>query len=888
MKSQNLEDKKKILDQEFNEWCESLDYVIKKDGTERAKEILENLEIYAYNKQIKSPYTLKTPYINTISVAEQPVYPGNRELERKIKNIIRWNAMVMVLRANRGNADVGGHISTFASEATMLEVGFQHFFQGPTENTPGDLIYFQGHASPGVYARAFLEGRLTENQLKNFRRELAKSGGLSSYPHPRLMKDFWQFPTVSMGLGPIMAIYQARLMRYLQNRGIIPANDNNVWAFIGDGETDEPETLGAIHLASREKLDNLIFVINCNLQRLDGPVRGNSKIIQELAGIFQGANWEVIKVIWGSTWDVLFEHPNAPLLMRRMAEEIDGSFQKYSVEDGKYIRDHFFGKYPELLDMVKHFSDKDLKKLNRGGHDPEKLYAAFQKAVNTKDKPTVILAKSVKGYGLGKATQGKNITHQQKKIEDTAIQKFCIRFEIPISKDKIKDLPFYKPAADSPEIQYLQDRRKKLGGYLPQRNSKFTPFQFSETIFDAFFESSQGRILSSTIAFVRILTKMLKDKAIGKYIVPIVPDEARTFGMESLFSSIGIYSALGQLYEPVDKDSLLYYKESKQGQILEEGINEAGAMSSFNAVGTAYSNYKIPLIPFFIYYSMFGFQRIGDLAWAAGDMMVKGFMLGGTAGRTTLNGEGLQHQDGHSHVLASTIPNIKSYDPAFAYEVAVIIREGIKRMYLEEKNEFYYLTLENENIEMPAKPKGCEEGIMKGIYKLEKQKTKSKQKVHLLSSGSILPQCCFAARKILNDFGIGVDIWSVTSWTELRREGLEVERYNLLNSKNEKSYLTKCFEKEEGVIVAVSDYMKVLPDAIRQWLPLPMATLGTDGFGLSATREELREHFEISDHYVVWTAINLLKDQKQIDNKLFEKISGSIAINKNKINPMTK
>ena len=882
------EEKKEIFQQEFQEWCESLDYIIKKDGVERARKMLENLEVYASNKDIRSGYKLKTPYINTIPVSQQPIYPGNRELERKIKNIIRWNAMVMVVRANRNGSDVGGHISTFASEATILQVGFHHFFRAPTENSPGDLIYFQGHASPGIYARSFLEGRLSTTQLKNFRRELAKGGGLSSYPHPKLMQDYWQFPTVSMGLGPIMAIYQARLMKYLQNREIIPPNDNNVWAFIGDGETDEPETLGAIHLASREKLGNLIFVINCNLQRLDGPVRGNGQIIQELAGIFQGASWEVIKVIWGGKWDVLLEHPKAELLIRRMGEEYDGNFQKYSVEDGAYIRKHFFGKYPELLEMVKHLSDDDLKKLNRGGHDPNKIYAAFKKAVETKDQPTVILTKSVKGYGLGKATQGKNITHQQKKLEEEALQKFCIRFEIPIPKNEINNLPFYKPADDSPETKYLKDRRKKLGGYLPIRNKEFIKFKLDKSLFEPFFVSSDKRMLSSTIAFVRILTRLLKDKEIGKYIVPIVPDEARTFGMESLFSSIGIYSSAGQLYEPVDKDSLLYYKESKKGQMLEEGINEAGAMSSFNAAGSAYSNYKIPLIPFFIYYSMFGFQRIGDLIWAAGDMMVKGFLLGGTAGRTTLNGEGLQHQDGHSHVLASTVPSVKSYDPAFAYEVAVIIREGIKRMYLEEKDEFYYLTLENENIFMPEKPKGCDEGIIKGIYKLKEQKIKSSKKVHLLSSGSILPQCAFPARDILEKFGIGVDIWSVTSWNQIRKDGLEVTRENILKSKKNLPYLSQCFAEEKGVVVAVSDYMKVLSDSIRQWMPLPMISLGTDGFGLSATREELREHFEINASFIVLSAVQLLKQEKQINDKLAEEIMKEIHIPKEKINPMTK
>ena len=880
-----------FFDEEFAEWRDSLDYVIKNEGVERARKLLEQLDLHAYQQNISSSYKLVTPYINSIARKEQPSYPGNRNLERKIKNIIRWNAMAMVVRANRGDADVGGHISTFASEATMLEVGFNHFFRASNDKSIGDLIFFKGHASPGVYARSFLEGRLSKEQLKNFRRELAEGGGLSSYPHPRLMRDFWQFPTVSMGLGPIMAIYQARFMKYLQNREILAQNDSNVWAFIGDGETDEPETLGAIQLASRENLGNLIFVINCNLQRLDGPVRGNSKIIQELAGIFEGAGWKVIKVIWGGNWDALLEHPNAELLIQRMAEEPDGTFQKYSVESGAYIRKHFFGKYPELLEMVQHLTDEDLRKLNRGGHDPDKMYAAYQEAVNNTDKPTVILAHSVKGYGLGEAIQGRNVTHQQKKIAEEALHKFCVRCNIPLSPSKINDVPFYKPPEDSPEMKYLHQQRDKLGGYLPQRKEEYKTFALNDSIFSESYKGSQGREVSSTVAFVRLLTKLIRDKEIGKYIIPIVPDEARTFGMETLFSSIGIYSSVGQLYEPVDKDSLLYYKESTKGQILEEGINEAGAMSSFIAAGTAYANYGLPTIPFFIYYSMFGFQRIGDLAWLSGDIMAKGFMLGGTSGRTTLNGEGLQHQDGHSHVLASTIPNLKSYDPAYAYELAIIIKEGIKRMYEQKKDEFYYITLSNENIPMPPKPANCESGIIKGIYRLEKQPvTKAKLKAHLLSSGSILHQCCQPAKDLLNNYGISVDIWSVTSWNELRKNGLEADRQGLLSlgQNTSKAYLTELFEEEEGVVVGVSDYMKLLPDSISKWIPLAMTSLGTDGFGLSETRVELRNHFEISPKYIVLAVLNMLLQQGKLTKQKFEQFLTKLDFAKNKLNPMTK
>jgi pyruvate dehydrogenase E1 component len=704
---------------ETREWLYSLDYVLEHSGPERVIELLRELQVRAHKSGVHIPFSANTPYINTIPREKQPPFPGDREIERRIKSLIRWNAMAMVVIANKLEGGVGGHISTYASAATLYEIGFNHFFHGKGEGYEGDQIYFQGHASPGVYARAYLEGRITKEQLVNFRRELRPEGGLSSYPHPWLMPDFWEFPTVSMGLGPLMAIYQARFNRYLEDRGLKKPG-GKVWAFLGDGETDEPEALGAITLASREKLDNLIFVINCNLQRLDGPVRGNAKIIQELEAIFRGAGWHVVKVIWGSDWDPLLEKDSDGKLVKRMGEVVDGEYQKYSVEGGEYIRNNFFGKEDDLLKMVEKMNDDQLRKMKRGGHDPEKVFAAYKEAVEYKGKPTVILAKTIKGYGLGEAGEGKNITHQQKKLNEEEMREFRSRFGIPISDDQIANDPFYKPDENSDEIKYLKKRREELKGFVPSRKTDVRPIKAPpEAIFEEFYKGTEGREVSSTMVFVRILAKLLKDKELGKYIVPIVPDEARTFGMEALFRQVGIYAHAGQLYEPVDKDSLLYYKEAKNGQILEEGITEAGSMSSFIAAGTAYLTHGINMIPFFIYYSMFGMQRVGDLVWAAGDIGAKGFMLGGTAGRTTLNGEGLQHQDGHSHLLAYPVPNLVTYDPAFAYELAVIIRDGIKRMYEDQENIFYYITLMNENYAMPEMPKGAEEGILKGMYKFK-------------------------------------------------------------------------------------------------------------------------------------------------------------------------
>ena len=727
MNENKNEKHQEIEEFETREWLESLEFVLRNSGPERVKQLLHDLDTYAHEAGVELPFTANTPYVNTIPKDQEPKFPGGREIERRIKSLIRWNAMAMVVRANKLDPGIGGHISTYASAATLYEIGFNHFFKGKDNNNQGDQIYFQGHASPGIYARAYLEGRLDAKKLHNFRHELAKGGGLSSYPHPYLMPDFWEFPTVSMGLGPIMAIYQARFNKYLENRGLKSQSDSKVWAFLGDGETDEPETLGAISLASREQLDNLIFVINCNLQRLDGPVRGNSKIIQELEAVFKGAGWNVIKVVWGSDWDPLLEADKSGMLTRRMNEIIDGESQKYIVEGGQYIREHFFGKYPELLELAQQYTDEDLERMKRGGHDPEKVYAAYKAAVNTKGRPTVILAKTVKGYGLGEAGEGKNITHSQKKLNEEELKEFRSRFGIPISDEDVVKAPFYKPEEDSPEITYLKKRRQELSGYVPKRivrNQKIaTP---SEDLFKEFYEGTEGREVSTTMVYVRMLTKLLKDKEIGKLIVPIVPDEARTFGMEALFRQIGIYSTRGQLYEPVDRDSLLYYKEAKNGQILEEGITEAGSMSSFIAAGTAYATHGINTIPFFTFYSMFGFQRIGDFAWAAADMKCKGFLIGGTAGRTTLAGEGLQHQDGHSHVLVHSITTVKAYDPAFAYELAIIIRDGIHRMYELQEDCYYYITVMNENYAMPKMPEGVKDGVIKGMYKYKTSESKSK------------------------------------------------------------------------------------------------------------------------------------------------------------------
>jgi pyruvate dehydrogenase E1 component len=875
---------------ETSEWLYSLDYVFEHSGPERVRELLQQLQIRAHKAGVQIPFSANTPYINTIPREKQPPFPGNREIERRIKSLIRWNAMAMVVNANKMEEGIGGHISTYASAATLYEIGFNHFFRGKGEGYDGDQIYFQGHASPGIYARAFLEGRISKEKIKNFRREFAKGGGLSSYPHPWLMPEFWEFPTVSMGLGPIMAIYQARFNRYLEDRGLKKDTGSKVWAFLGDGETDEPEALGAITLASREQLDNLIFVINCNLQRLDGPVRGNGKIIQELEAAFRGAGWNVIKVIWGEDWDPLLEKDKDGKLIKRMGEVVDGQYQKYTVEGGAYIREHFFGVDEELKDMVADMSDDELRKMKRGGHDPEKVYTAFSAAVNHKGTPTVILAKTIKGYGLGESGEGKNISHQQKKLNEDEMKEFRARFGIPISDEQIHNDPFFKPDEDSAEIKYLKEKRKALGGYVPSRNTNLKPIKTpDESLFEEFYKGTEGREVSTTMVFVRILAKLLKDAEIGKNIVPIVPDEARTFGMESLFRQVGIYAHAGQLYEPVDADSLLYYKEIKNGQILEEGITEAGSMSSFIAAGTAYSTHGINMIPFFIYYSMFGLQRVGDLAWAAGDIGAKGFLIGGTAGRTTLNGEGLQHQDGHSHLLAYAIPNMVAYDPAFAFELAVIVRDGIKRMFEDQENIFYYITVMNENYAMPEMPKSAKEGILKGMYKFKPSKMKdAKLKAQLFGSGTIINQVLQAQEILEKDYKVAADVWSVTSYKELRREALEVERWNMLNpdKKQKTSYITETLSKEDGVFVAASDYVKALPDSISKWFPRTLHSLGTDGYGRSGARKKLRDFFEVDYRHIVYATLGALAKEGKIKETVLEKAKKDLEINPDKLNPM--
>jgi len=890
MNDEDVKNPSAMDDIEIQEWLGSLDYLIENESPQKVQYILQQLKIRAQQAGIQLPFGVNTPYINSIPIEKQPPFPGNREIERRIKSIIRWNAMAMVIRANRAESGLGGHISTYASAATLFEIGFNHFFRAKNKNHEGDVIFFQGHASPGVYARAFLEGRLTIEQLENFRQELKSGGGLSSYPHPWLMPGFWQYPAVSMGLAPIMGIYQARFIRYLEDRGLKPKSDSKVWVFMGDGEVDEPESLGAINMASREKLDNLVFIINCNLQRLDGPVRGNGKIIQELEAAFRGAGWNVIKVIWGDDWDPLLAKDKDGLLVKRMGEVVDGQYQKYTVESGKYIRDHFFGKDPRLLELAKGLSDEEIRKMRRGGHDPEKVYAAYKAAVENKGSPTVILAKTVKGYGLGESGEGKNISHQQKKLNEDELREFRSRFGIPISDEDLSKTPFYKPADDSPEMQYLHERRQALGGYVPSRREKNKSLKApSEELFEEFYKGTEGREVSTTMVYVRILSKLLKDPEIGKLIVPIVPDEARTFGMEALFRQCGIYSHVGQLYEPVDADTLLYYKEATDGQILEEGINEAGSTSSFIAAGTAYSTHGVNTIPFYIYYSMFGFQRVGDLVWAAADSRCRGFLLGATAGRTTLNGEGLQHQDGHSHVLTSSVPNLISYDPAFAYEIAVIIREGIYRMYEKQNDIFYYLTLGNENYPMPPMPDGAKEGILKGLYRFSKSaKKNAKHKVHLLGSGAIMNQVLKAQQILEEKYDVAADVWSVTSYNELRREALAVERWNLLHpdQKPKAPYVTQCFQNEQGVIVAVSDYMKILPDGISKWLPRPLISLGTDGFGRSESRKSLRNFFEVDDRFIVLATLTGLARDKKIELKEVHQALKDLAINPEKINPM--
>ncbi|MCH7770540.1 MAG: pyruvate dehydrogenase (acetyl-transferring), homodimeric type [Bacteroidetes bacterium] len=887
--SNDIKHELEIEELETSEWLHSLDYVLEHSGPERVVELLQQLQIRAHKAGVQIPFTANTPYINTIPREKQPPFPGNREIERRTKSIIRWNAMAMVVKANKVESGIGGHISTYASAATLYEVGFNHFFRGKRGGYEGDQIYFQGHASPGIYARAFLEGRITKEQLENFRRELQPTTGLSSYPHPWLMPDFWEFPTVSMGLGPIMAIYQARFNRYLEDRDLKEPG-GKVWAFLGDGETDEPEALGAITLASREELDNLIFVINCNLQRLDGPVRGNGKIIQELEAIFRGAGWNVIKVVWGDSWDPLLDKDKDGKLVKRMGEVVDGQYQKYTVEGGAYIREHFFGVDDDLIKMVENMTDEQLSKMRRGGHDPEKVYAAYNAAVNHKGSPTVILAKTIKGYGLGESGEGKNITHQQKKLNEEEMKEFRSRFGIPISDEQIAKMPFFKPDENDAEMKYLKERREALGGFVPSRKTDIRPIKTPpESIFEEFYKGTDGREVSSTMVFVRILTKLLKDKEIGKYIVPIVPDEARTFGMESLFRQIGIYAHTGQLYEPVDADSLLYYKEAKNGQILEEGITEAGSMSSFIAAGTAYLTHGINMIPFFIYYSMFGLQRVGDLVWAAADMGAKGFMLGGTAGRTTLNGEGLQHQDGNSHILAYPVPNLCAYDPAFAFELAVIIRDGIKRMFEDQEKVFYYITLMNENYPMPPMPKGVKDGILKGIYKFKaSSKKNSKLKANLFGSGTIINEVIKAQEILEHDYRVAADVWSVTSYKEVRRDALDIERWNMLNptKKRKISYIAELFNDNDGVFVATTDYLKVLPDSIAKWLPKPLASLGTDGFGRSASRGALRNFFEVDAKHIVFAALGELAKEGKIKNTVLDKAEKELGIKPDKVNPL--
>ena len=876
---------------EIQEWLESLDSVLQSSGPDVASYILERLRAHAKVVGVEIPFTANTPFVNTIPHRMQPDFPGDQQLERRIKSLVRWNALAMVVRANREEHNIGGHISTYASAATLYEIGFNHFFRAHTPEFEGDIIYFQGHAAPGIYARAFLEGRLSREKLENFRRELKPGGGLSSYPHPWLMPDFWEFPTVSMGLSPLMAIYQARFTRYLEDRGLKPVTDSKVWAFLGDGETDEPESLGAIGLAAREKLDNLIFVVNCNLQRLDGPVRGNGQIIQELESEFRGAGWNVIKVLWGSEWDPILERDTEGLLVKRMGEMVDGEYQKLVVSSGAYVREHFFGTSPELLKLVEPLPDEHLRRLRLGGHDPIKVYAAYKAAVEHRGSPTVILARTIKGYGLGEAGEGKNVTHQQKMLNEEELREFRTRFDIPVTDQQCAEVPFYRPAEDSEEIRYLRARRQSLGGYVPQRRVRAAAIApVHEELFKEFFGGSDGREISTTMAFVAILRKLLKDPALGKLVVPIVPDEARTFGMESLFRTVGIYSSVGQRYEPVDVNTLLYYKEAKDGQILEEGITEAGSMGSFIAAGTAYATHGINTIPFFIFYSMFGFQRIADFIWAAADMRVRGFMLGGTSGRTTLSGEGLQHQDGNSHVLALTVPNLRAYDPAFAFELAVIIEDGIRRMYLDGESIFYYITVMNEPYAMPEMPAGAAEGILKGMYLFRASANKkSKLRAQLFGSGAILNEALRAQEILEQKYGVAADVWSVTSYKALYTDGIETDRWNRLHpSANPRvPYVTEMLKDAPGVLVAATDYLKTLPNMIRPWAPRRIASLGTDGFGRSEGRTSLRDFFEVDSRFITLAALDELYHEGKIEKCVVEKAIADLGIQRDKPNPVT-
>ena len=858
---------------EEQEWLEALEAVLDREGPERAHFLLERLIDLARRSGAYIPFSANTAYVNTIPPGLEPPHPGNLVLEERIRSYVRWNAMAMVVKANSKHpadgGDLGGHIASFASLATMIGCGQNHFWHAETEDHGGDLVYFQGHSSPGIYGRAYLEGRITEEQLDNFRQEV-DGKGLPSYPHPKLMPEFWQFPTVSMGLGPLMAIYQARFLKYLHARGIADTSKRKVWVFCGDGEMDEPESLGAISLAAREKLDNLIFVINCNLQRLDGPVRGNGKIIQELEGDFRGSGWNVIKLIWGGYWDPLLQRDKEGILRRIMEESVDGEYQAYKAHDGAYVREHFFGKHPKLLEMVSRMSDEDVWRLNRGGHDPYKVYAAFNAAANHSGQPTVILAKTIKGYGMGHVGQAKNPTHQQKKLDMASVREFRDRFNIPIPDDKLEELPYFRPADDSPEMKYLHERRKALGGYLPKRRPKADeqlPVPGLEVFKPVLEPTAEGREISTTQAFVRIINQILRDKQLGPRVVPILADESRTFGTEGLFRQIGIYAPEGQKYVPVDKDQVMYYRETANGQLLQEGINEAGAFSSWIAAATSYSTNNRIMIPFFIYYSMFGFQRVGDLAWAAGDMQARGFLLGGTAGRTTLNGEGLQHQDGHSHIMSGLIPNCVSYDPTFAHELAVIVHDGLRRMVQNQENVYYYITVMNENYAHPGLREGDEEGIIRGMYRLL-EASKGKQRVQLMGSGTILREVIEAKKLLEEDWGVGADVWSVTSFTELRREGLDCERHNLLHPEGEQQvpYVTKLLADSTGPIVASTDYVKSYADQIRQFVPKgrEYRVLGTDGYGRSDFRYKLREHFEVDRHFVVLAALRALADEGSI------------------------
>ncbi|MBK8908044.1 MAG: pyruvate dehydrogenase (acetyl-transferring), homodimeric type [Rhodospirillales bacterium] len=868
---------------ETEEWLDALRSVIREEGHDRACFLLSRLSEQARAVGVNLPFNANTPYLNTIPPEDEERNPGPAELEWRIRTIIRWNAMAMVVRANRKTTELGGHIASFASSATLYDVGFNHFWHAPSESHGGDLVFLQGHSAPGIYARAFMEGRLSEEQLDRFRQEV-DGDGLSSYPHPWLMPEFWKFPTVSMGLGPIMAIYQARFMKYMHDRGILDAANRKVWAFMGDGEMDEPESLGAIALAARERLDNLIFVINCNLQRLDGPVRGNGKIIQELERDFRGTGWNVIKVIWGTGWDRLLIRDEAGLLRKRMEECVDGEYQAFKAKGGAFTRDNFFGKYPELKDMVADMSDYDIWRLDRGGHDAQKVYAAYAAAVKHTGQPTVILAKTVKGYGMGEAGEGQNITHQQKKMGDSALRAFRDRFKIPVPDDKVGEAPYYRPADDSPEVKYVRERREALGGYFPVRKNTAEPLEIPDLdAFEAQLKDTGDREISTTMAFVRMLTTLCRDKKIGKHVVPIVADEARTFGMESLFRQLGIYSNVGQLYRPEDADQLLFYREDLKGQVLEEGISEAGSISSWMAAGTSYSNHGIPMIPFYIYYSMFGFQRVGDLAWAAADMQARGFLMGGTSGRTTLAGEGLQHQDGHSHLAAATIPNCIAYDPTYSYELAVILHDGLRRMFAEQESVYYYITVMNENYHHPAMPEGVHDGILKGLYLLkEAGGGKGGQRVQLLGCGTILREVIAGAELLEQDFGIAADVWSVTSFNELRRDGISVDRHNMLHPEAEPRtpYVADCLNGRDGPVVAATDYMRTFPEQIRPWLTSRYLTLGTDGFGRSDTRAQLRKFFEVDRRYVAVAALKALADDGAVPaSKVAE------AIKKYDINP---